>query len=82
MVGGTTLKRGRPPHDDVLTPAEWRVLAYLQLGRTNEQIGEHLGVSINTVRYHVSNLLAKAESESRRELLTWRPLGLTGARVY
>ena len=81
MVGGTTLKRGRPPHDDVLTPAEWRVLAYLQLGRTNEQIGEHLGVSINTVRYHVSNLLAKAGGESRRELLTWRPLGLTGARA-
>lgn len=72
--------RGRPPHDDVLTPAEWRVLAYVQLGRTNAQIAEHLGLSINTVRYHVANLLAKSGCASRRELAEWRPVGLTGAR--
>jgi len=72
--------RGRPPHDDVLTPAEWRVLAYVQLGRTNAQIAEHLGITVNTVRYHVANLLAKSGCGSRRELGEWRPVGLTGAR--
>ncbi len=74
------LKRGRPPHQDVLTPAEWRVLAYVQLGRSNARIASELGVSINTVRYHVANLLAKSETANRRELSAWRPLGLSGAR--
>ena len=81
MTGAAVLKRGRPPHDDVLTPAEWRVLAYVQLGRGNPEIAEHLGVSVNTVRYHLSNLLAKSERRSRRELASWRPEGLTGARA-
>ncbi len=81
MTGVALLKRGRPPHDDVLTPAEWRVLAYVQLGRSNPEIAEHLGVSVNTVRYHLGNLLAKSERDSRRELRGWRPQGLTGARA-
>ena len=81
MTGVALLKRGRPPHDDVLTPAEWRVLAYVQLGRSNPEIADHLGVSVNTVRYHLSNLLAKSERDSRRELVGWRPQGLTGARA-
>jgi riboflavin synthase len=74
-------KRGRPPHQDVLTPAEWRVLSYLQLGRANAQIAAQLDVSITTVRYHVANLLAKSGLANRRELAAWRPLGLSGARL-
>ncbi len=81
MTGAVILKRGRPPHDDVLTPAEWRVLAYVQLERSNPEIAEHLGVSVNTIRYHLGNLLAKSERKSRRELVGWRPEGLTGARA-
>ena len=81
MTGATALKRGRPPHDDILTPAEWRVLAYVQLGRSNPEIAEHLGVSVNTVRYHLGNLLAKSDLQSRRELASWRAEGLTGARA-
>ena len=64
---------GRPRHPDVLTPAEWRVLEALREGGTNAEIAERLGVSANTVRYHVSNMLAKLELRDRRALAAWRP---------
>ena len=64
---------GRPRHPDVLTPAEWRVLEALREGGTNAEIAARLGVSANTVRYHVSNMLAKLELRDRRALAAWRP---------
>ena len=64
---------GRPRHPDVLTPAEWRVLEALREGGTNAEIAARLGVSTNTVRYHVSNMLAKLELRDRRALAAWRP---------
>ena len=66
---------GRPRHPDVLTPAEWRVLEALREGGTNAEIGARLGVSANTVRYHVSNMLAKLDLRDRRALAAWRPEG-------
>ncbi len=69
---------GRPRHPDVLTPAEWRVLAALREGGTNAEIAARLGVSTNTVRYHVSNMLAKLELRDRRALAAWRPEGYRG----
>ena len=64
---------GRPRHPDVLTPAEWRVLDALREGGTNAEIAARIGVSTNTVRYHVSNMLAKLELRDRRALAAWRP---------
>ena len=64
---------GRPRHPDVLTPAEWRVLDALREGGTNAEIAARLGISTNTVRYHVSNMLAKLELRDRRALAAWRP---------
>ena len=69
---------GRPRHPDVLTPAEWRVLEALREGGTNAEIAARLGVSANTVRYHVSNMLAKLELRDRRALAAWRPEGDRG----
>lgn len=63
--------RGRPPHPDVLTPAEWRVLEQLRQGIPNAEIAERLGVSINTVKTHVSNMLAKLELDDRGALAAW-----------
>ena len=63
--------RGRPPHPDVLTPAEWRVLERVRAGRTNQQIADDLGVSINTVRAHVSSMLGKLGFEDRNALSRW-----------
>ena len=64
---------GRPRHPDVLTPAEWRVLEALREGGTNAEIGARLGLSLDTVKYHISNMLAKLELRDRRALAAWRP---------
>ncbi len=66
-------RRGRPRHPDVLTPAEWRVLDALREGGTNAEIAERLGLSLDTVKYHISNMLAKLELRDRRTLASWRP---------
>lgn len=63
--------RGRPKHPDVLTPAEWRVLEGVREGRTNQQIADDLGVSINTVRAHVSSMLGKLYLTDRVALGRW-----------
>ena len=64
---------GRPRHPDVLTPAEWRVLEALRDGGTNAAIGARLGLRLDTVKYHISNMLAKLELRDRRALAAWRP---------
>ena len=66
-------RRGRPPHPDVLTPAEWRVLDALRDGGTNAEIAARLGLSLDTVKTHISNMLAKLELRDRRALAAWRP---------
>lgn len=66
-------RRGRPPYPDPVTPAEARVLDLVREGKNNAEIAVRLGVSVNTVRFHVSNLLSKAGVASRDELDKWRP---------
>ena len=66
-------RRGRPRHPDVLTPAEWRVLGALREGGTNAEIAGRLGLSPDTVKTHISNMLAKLELRDRRALAAWRP---------
>jgi DNA-binding CsgD family transcriptional regulator len=66
-------RRGRPPHPGDVTPAEARVLELIREGLPNAEIAIRLGISINTVRYHVSNLLAKSGTKDREELRDWRP---------
>ncbi len=63
--------KGRLPHQDVLTPAEWRVLEHIRARRTNAEIAVRLGLSVNTVRTHVSSMLAKVEVTDREELARW-----------
>ena len=73
---------GRPRHPDVLTPAEWRVLEALREGGTNAEIAARLGVSTNTVRYHVSNMLAKLELRDRRALAAGAAMPLRASRDH
>ena len=64
-------ERGRPPHPDVLTPAEWRVAEAVRHGLTNRAIAERMGVSADAVKYHVGNVLSKLGFASRAELRRW-----------
>ena len=62
---------GRPPHDDVLTPAEWKVAEQVRHGMTNRRIAERMGVSLDAVKFHVGNALSKLGFSSRQELRQW-----------
>ena len=64
-------QRGRPPHSDVLTPAEWRVAEAVRHGMSNPTIARRQGVSLDAVKFHVSNVLTKLGFASRSELRRW-----------
>ncbi len=66
-------KRGRPPHPDILTPREWEVLGLLREELSNEEIAERLGISVDGVKYHVSEILSKLGVRNRREAARWSP---------
>jgi DNA-binding CsgD family transcriptional regulator len=51
-----------------LSPRERDVLRLLASGARNRAISEDLGISENTVKFHVSNLLKKAGATNRAEL--------------
>jgi len=63
--------RGRPAHNDILTPREWQVVHAVQHGLTNRQIAARKGISIDAVKFHVSNALQKLGLRSRQELRAW-----------
>jgi DNA-binding NarL/FixJ family response regulator len=50
-----------------LTEREHEILALIAHGRTNEQIAEHLVVSIKTVRNHVSTIFSKLQVADRAQ---------------
>jgi NarL family two-component system response regulator LiaR len=50
---------------DNLTARETEILALMIQGRSNPKIAEQLGISVCTVRFHVSNILAKLKVTRR-----------------
>ncbi len=64
--------RGRPPHPDILTPAEWRVLREIRTGASNAEIAVRLGLGIATVKFHIRNIRNKLELTDRADLVAWR----------
>jgi NarL family two-component system response regulator LiaR len=58
-------ERASRPGD--LTETERRVLALMVEGQSNPQIGDSLGISLSTVKFHVSNILSKVGASSRTE---------------
>ena len=71
-------RRGRPPHPDVVTPGEQRVLGELRNGGTNAEIAARLGLSAETVKTHIARMLSKLDLPDRRALAAWCP-GRDGA---
>jgi len=53
------------PSDRRLTKREWEVLAIIADGRTNRDTAAALCISAETVRSHVSNILAKLDAPNR-----------------
>lgn len=61
---------GGPGPDD-LTPREREVLELVARGATNAEIGEQLGVSENTVKFHMKNILQKLHGRNRAEVVAY-----------
>ncbi|MGE3074696.1 MAG: LuxR C-terminal-related transcriptional regulator [Dehalococcoidia bacterium] len=61
------------PNDSVeeLTPRQREVLALLAKGRTNFEIAEALGLSLEGAKYHVREITGRLGVESREEAAEW-----------
>lgn len=55
--------------EDTLTSRELDVLRHLALGRSNQEIGEALHISNETVKTHVGNVLSKLQVENRSQAI-------------
>ena len=64
-------RRGRPPHDDVLTPAEWAIVHAVRHGMSNARIAVLRGISRDAVKYHVRNAISKLGLRGRADLQRW-----------
>ncbi|SHN20726.1 response regulator transcription factor [Actinacidiphila paucisporea] len=57
------------PMDVPLTSRESEVLQLVRRGMANKEIARRLGLSEKTIKFHVSNVLAKAHMASRAQLI-------------
>jgi len=71
--------RGRPPHPDVLTPGEWRVVNWVRHGVTNREISKRMRISLDGVKYHVANAVAKLGVANRAALRKWKGAPMNSA---
>ena len=58
-------RRSVPPGFDALTPRERQVLVAMSHGLGNREIGGALGISAHTAKFHVAQIIAKLEAQSR-----------------
>src|SRR5688572_14184571 len=70
--------RGRPPHPDVLTPAEWRVLDMHRHVARRTDIARRRGTSVDAVKYHLANISDKL-GVGTRQLRHWPGIPSTTA---
>ena len=57
------------PHS--LTNREYQVLHHLGFGLSNREIAGSLGISVETVKEHVQNILRKQDSNDRTQAAVW-----------
>jgi two-component system, NarL family, nitrate/nitrite response regulator NarL len=67
MLGKVLPQLRNPLASNRLTDRELAVLQLLAAGRSNAGIGTELFISVNTVRNHVANILAKLNAKTRTE---------------
>jgi len=57
--------------DNPLTNRENQVLRHVSLGLKNREIGKSLGISVETVKEHVQNILRKLDVNDRTQAAVW-----------
>ncbi len=72
MASATQPQTTAPPDiATLLTPREREILRLLAQGLTNQEIGEHLALSIGTVKNHLSVIFAKLAVRDRTQAALW-----------
>ena len=68
-----SMEKREPPEDKSipLTKREMQVLRHLALGLSNREIGQSLGISVETVKEHVQNVLRKLKVSDRTQAAVW-----------
>lgn len=74
------MPRGRPPHPDTLTPAEWRVVELVRHGQSTAQIAALLGISADAVKAQARAARDKLGLTSRQDLRHWPGIRAGSAR--
>ena len=54
-----------------LTPRELDVVREIAKGKSNEDVGQELSLSVNTVKYYVHSILEKLQLKNRREAVAY-----------
>ncbi len=71
-----------PIHSSLLTERQQEVLRLIARGRTNFEIATELGITLETVKYHVTEILTRLEVASREEAASiWRADHRTTSRL-
>ena len=69
-AGPPARRAGSGPRDpDRLTERELDVLRLVVAGRRNKEMAAELGISENTVKFHLRNILDKLHAQSRAEMV-------------
>lgn len=66
-----TRKMKNGTNDTPLTNRELQVLRHIALGLSNKEIARSLGISVETVKEHVQNILRKLEQPDRTAAAVW-----------
>ena len=68
----TRMKRISPGQtESPLTKRESQVLQHVAMGLSNREIGKSLGISVETVKEHVQNILRKLDVNDRTQAAVW-----------
>ena len=64
-------RHDRGDDSNPLTNREMQVLRHVAMGLSNREIGKSLGISVETVKEHVQNILRKVNAKDRTQAAVW-----------
>ena len=70
----TKTRMKRASHGEIespLTNRETQVLRHVSMGLSNREVGKSLGISVETVKEHVQNILRKLDANDRTQAAVW-----------
>jgi len=71
ILGVMKIRQAIDDEDVPLTQRETQVLRHVALGLSNKEIGRSLGISVETVKEHVQNVLRKITVNDRTQAAVW-----------